>query len=73
MKKALRCLGLVVMVGFLVLASTPLGFSTTAIAAPSCEELVGTPCSPNGAKTICIWNNGRSGRALCVDGTWFVG
>jgi hypothetical protein len=49
-----------------------LGNARPALAAPVCDELNGTECSPEGRTLSCRWADGWGwGFCGCYQGTWF--
>jgi hypothetical protein len=50
--------------------SVSLGGPATAFAIPSCQDLDGDPCSPNGAQTSCATVDGLKFTCTCRFGQW---
>jgi hypothetical protein len=49
-----------------------LGNARPAFAAPVCNDLNGSACSPEGRSLSCIWEDGWGwGGCSCFSGTWF--
>jgi hypothetical protein len=62
MKKTLRCLGLVGILGFSLWVSHP----RAAQAIPFCEDLQGKSCKPYNSTTPCIWaSDGSQSSCWC--------
>ncbi|HEV8579284.1 MAG TPA: hypothetical protein VGX68_09390 [Thermoanaerobaculia bacterium] len=69
MKRTLR---LITLTGATLLVSWALSLRP-AYARPSCENLWGAPCSPNGSQIDCTWTDGWEpfpGHCWCTDGLW---
>jgi len=69
MRKALRCMALVGVIGVSIWTAHVDAVTLT----PTCESLRGTKCSPAGATTSCQWGDGKAGSCICNSGTWFCG
>jgi hypothetical protein len=67
MKNALRCLGLVGILGFSLWLSAP----TAAQAATACEDLQRKPCRPFNSTIACTWtSDGSQSTCYCMLQGW---